>query len=72
MIINQQIIIITIIRNLSIVESSIKFPPAQGRQILFMFAGREATKHLNVKTKGKEIFVVIYKPFLKAKPISLL
>ena len=45
----------------------------QVRQILFvMFVGREATKHLNVKTKDKEIFVRIYKPILKAKPISLL
>ena len=45
----------------------------QGRQILFFrFVGRETTKYLNVKTKGKEIFVIIYKPILKVKPIFLL
>ena len=70
MIINQQIITIT--RNLNIVEKTIKFPPP-GTQILFViFVGREATKDLKVKIKGTEIFVIIYKPILKAKPISLL
>ena len=49
-----------------------KIPLHQERQIFIMFVGREATKHLNVKTKGKEIFVRIYEPILKAKPISLL
>ena len=38
-----------------------------------MFVGRRATKHLNEKkNKDKEIFVIIYEPILKAKPISLL
>ena len=72
MIINQQIITIKITRNLSIVERTIKFPLPQGRQISFVtFVGRGATKHLNVKIEGKEIFVIIYEPILKVKPISL-
>ena len=37
-----------------------------------MFVGKEATMHLNVKTEDKEMFVIIYKPILKAKPIFLL
>ena len=37
-----------------------KIYPHQGRQILFVASvGRRATKHLNVKTEGKEIFVII-------------
>ena len=50
-------IIITITRNLSIVEQTIKFTP-QGRQI-FMFVGGWNTKHLTVDIEGKVIFVII-------------
>ena len=58
MIINQKMIIITITRNLSIEEKTT--PPQQGRQILFVtFVRRKATKHFNVKTEGKKIFVRI-------------
>ena len=71
MIINQQIIIATIPRNLSIVERTIKFSP-RGRQILFVtFAGGGATKHFNVKIKDSDFCHNII-PILKAKPISLL
>ena len=60
----------TITRNLSIVERTIKFPPQQGRQILFVtFVGGGDTKHLTVDIEGKVIFVIILEPVLKAKSI---
>ena len=48
-----------------------KIPP-QGRQISVTFVGGEGTKHYCVKIEGKVIFVKIYEPNLKAKPIFLL
>ena len=71
MIINQQIIITTITRNVSKVEWTIT--PIATRQILLVtFVGGGDTKQLPVKIEGKVILVIIYEPILKAKLISLL
>ena len=57
MIINQQIIIITITRNLSIVDRTIIFPPLPGRQIFVTFVREKVTKLFNVEIEGEKIFV---------------
>ena len=55
MIINQQIIIITITKNLSIVERTIKF--SQGRQILFVtFIREKATKLFQCQNRRQKDF----------------
>ena len=51
------------------IREDYKIPPS-GKTV--MFVRRGGTKHLNVKTEGNEIFVIIYEPIHKAKPISLL
>ena len=57
MIINQQIIITTITRNLNIVERMIKFPPPPGRQILFAtFVGGGGHKAFDCKNRRQSDF----------------